>query len=72
MRATRGSTAPMSSAPLVSSETAWPASHSAASSGRQAFCASGSPPVTQTVAQPKAATRCRISSVASNSPPLKA
>src|SRR3546814_4396518 len=42
-RDTRGSTAEMSIAPEVSSDTAYPASHSRCSRPMQRFCDSGSP-----------------------------
>jgi len=43
---TRGSTSASAIAPLVSSDTRKPASHSAVSSSAQPFWARGSPPVT--------------------------
>ena len=48
MRRTRGSTGAMSCAPLVSSSTVKPASHSAVMSGEGFFCNNGSPPVNST------------------------
>src|SRR5690606_2182192 len=46
--ATRGSTASMGRAPLVSRDTRNPASHNRVSNGRHSGCARGSPPVTVT------------------------
>ncbi|KAG1488459.1 hypothetical protein G6F52_013922 [Rhizopus delemar] len=71
-RDTRGSTALTSSAPEVSSETSMPASHSFCSSTRQRFCASGSPPVTQTWRTPWASTSATMSSMSHQVPPWKA
>ena len=72
MRATRGSTGVMSSAPEVSRQTSYPASHRAVSRVRQDFCASGSPPVTQTWRVGYLATSASTSAMAVVVPPVKA
>src|SRR3546814_3038663 len=70
-RDTRGSTAEMSIAPEVSSDTTYPASHSLCNRPMQSFWDSGSPPVTQTWRTPWLATSARMSSISRHWPPWK-
>src|SRR5690348_2377270 len=71
-RLTRASTPPTSSAPEVSSDTSNPASHRRASRSRQRFCASGSPPVTQTWRARYLPTSSTMSAMSRHCPPWNA